>query len=883
MLTKRVGTNAVMFGEHEDGTLRQLTDVAQRAERAALLADGHVGFTMPIGGVAAYRNKVSVVGVGFDIACLAAGTPVVTADGFTKLIEEVTDADAVVCWDGASVRPVSPHFGAVPRGERDVLAITLGNGREIRATEDHEILTRAGWKRADQLSVDDAIACTPYAGLPYEEPACDVTFEVTNERARAELVERGLFPLRATDDRLPALLRLLGYASGDGHLSKDGKRVSLYVFNDADAEDLRADFRRLGFEPREHRRRHKEGWREEINMYVGSSALHALFAGLGSPVGRKDWVAEPMPWLMRMPAWARAHFLSAFASAEMMTPRVHRNGTVPNLQLKQSGRHTHAVDFIAGLLRSLEFEVSVAPSGPARGDRVISVLQILGGKAEQLRFMRDVGFCRSVEKRVAAATAASVALQWLAYAANRDAAKEEARALRGQGVPWRTAVAAVSERFGVSPGFAYHSFYDDRGRSRRLPGEALDPQADGEICWVPVSRVEPGGTSLVYDVVTGDPAHCFLASGVAVHNCGNAAIRTDLRVEDITRNVSLEEIERNPHRLAQNNLANNLADEIASTISFGIGRKNNSDDAPVDHPLFLDPAWYAVPNTGGYRETLQDKARRQLGTVGSGNHYVDVFADESGAVWVGVHFGSRGLGHTIASAFLSLSQGGMWGERAAEKEVLLDLSQPLGHDYWQLMQLAGEYAYAGREWVARKVVALLGGKELELVHNHHNYAWKETHISLNGEPMEYVVVRKGATPAFPGQKGFVGGSMGDDAVILEGNATPPDEETALAQRESLFSTVHGAGRVMSRTAAAGKRNKRGKVLSPGRISPEMLQQWLGKRGVILRGGGLDEAPQAYRRLPKVLQAQGDTIQVRHTLRPLIVAMAGAGEVDPYKD
>ena len=216
--------------------------------------------------------------------------------------------------------------------------------------------------------------------------------------------------------------------------------------------------------------------------------------------------------------------------------------------------------------------------------------------------------------------------------------------------------------------------------------------------------------------------------------CGNACLRTDLRVEDITRNVSLEEIERNPHRLAQNNLANNLADEIASTISFGIGRKNNADDAPVDHPLFRDPAWYAVPNTGGYRETLQEKARRQLGTVGSGNHYVDVFADESGTVWVGVHFGSRGLGHTIASAYLSLSQGGMWGERAAEKEVLLDINQPLGHDYWQLMQLAGEYAYAGREWVARKVVALLGGKELELVHNHHNYAWKETHVSMQGEP-----------------------------------------------------------------------------------------------------------------------------------------------------
>jgi tRNA-splicing ligase RtcB (3'-phosphate/5'-hydroxy nucleic acid ligase) len=365
--------------------------------------------------------------------------------------------------------------------------------------------------------------------------------------------------------------------------------------------------------------------------------------------------------------------------------------------------------------------------------------------------------------------------------------------------------------------------------------------------------------------------------------CGNAAIRTDLTVEDITKRLTLDEVKRNPHRLTQDRRLNRAADEIAETISFGIGRKNLADDAPVDHPLFNDPAWYAIPNTGSYRDTLREKARRQLGTVGSGNHYVDVFADEEGAVWVGVHFGSRGLGHTIASDFLSLSQGGDWGQRARETEVLLDLDQPVGHDYWHLMELAGAYAYAGREWVARKVVELLGGTELELVHNHHNFAWKETHVSPEGEPVEYVVVRKGATPAWPGQKGFIGGSMGDDAVIVEGTAAPPESELARVQEEALFSTVHGAGRVMSRTEAAGKRNRSGKVLKPGKVSPQMVHDWLAKKGVVLRGGGLDEAPHAYRRLTKVLDAQGETIRVKHVLHPLIVVMAGAGEFDPYKD
>jgi tRNA-splicing ligase RtcB (3'-phosphate/5'-hydroxy nucleic acid ligase) len=89
--------------------------------------------------------------------------------------------------------------------------------------------------------------------------------------------------------------------------------------------------------------------------------------------------------------------------------------------------------------------------------------------------------------------------------------------------------------------------------------------------------------------------------------------------------------------------------------------------------------------------------------------------------------------------------------------------------------------------------------------------------------------------------------------------------------------------VMSRTEAAGKRTRGGKVKQPGKISPRMLEDWLAKKGVILRGGGLDEAPQAYRRLPKVLEAQGDTITIRHVLQPLVVVMAGANEIDPYKD
>jgi tRNA-splicing ligase RtcB len=386
--------------------------------------------------------------------------------------------------------------------------------------------------------------------------------------------------------------------------------------------------------------------------------------------------------------------------------------------------------------------------------------------------------------------------------------------------------------------------------------------ADGHVGYV----MPIGGVAAYHDQVS------VVGVGFDIA-CGNAAIRTDL---------TLEALGKNPGKQSQT--LTRLADEIQDGISFGVGRKNRADDAPVGAPLFEDAAWEAIPPR--LREGQREKARSQLGTVGSGNHYVDVFADEADRLWVGVHFGSRGFGHAVASAFLALGQGEEWGARVPEREVLLDLATLIGHDYWALVNLAGQYACAGREWVARKVVSMLGGRELELVHNHHNFAWKETH-----EGEELVVVRKGATPAFPGQSGLIGGSMGDDAVIVRGAATATaaqaDDATptvAALQQAALFSTVHGAGRVMSRTQAAGKVNRKtGRVITPGRVTPEKMQRWVREKGVILRGGGLDESPHVYRRLPDVLRAQGGTIEVLHTLRPLVVVMAGGNEFDPYKD
>jgi len=327
--------------------------------------------------------------------------------------------------------------------------------------------------------------------------------------------------------------------------------------------------------------------------------------------------------------------------------------------------------------------------------------------------------------------------------------------------------------------------------------------------------------------------------------CGNLAILTDAKRSEIAPRIK------------------SIMNDVVRDISFGIGRKAK---ARLDHELFEDEAWKIAP-IGGLREMARD----QLGTVGGGNHYVDIFADEQDRIWVGVHFGSRGLGHKTATHFLKAA-GGKDGMDVPPTVVAV--TSEIGSDYLTGMRLAGKYAYAGREAVARHVVReILGAKIMEEVHNHHNFAWREKH-----EGEEFWVVRKGATPAFPGQRGFVGGSMGDDAVIIEG----VDSEES---REALYSTVHGAGRIMSRTAAKGKFERVGnkRIRRDGLVRHDEMMKWVADRGVELRGGDVDEAPQAYRRLPEVLAAHAGTIRVLHTLRPLGVAMAGRDTVDPYKD
>ena len=291
---------------------------------------------------------------------------------------------------------------------------------------------------------------------------------------------------------------------------------------------------------------------------------------------------------------------------------------------------------------------------------------------------------------------------------------------------------------------------------------------------------------------------------------------------------------------------------IEKNTRFGVGAEWKQ---PKSHDV-MDENWNVSPVT---RE-MKDKAHRQLGTSGSGNHFVEfgdlTFAEEALGIKPGTylallsHSGSRGTGAQVADHYTRIAKK-LHPELdgAARNLAWLDLDNE-GAEYWAAMELMGKYASANHHVIHDAIVSFLGYPVIRQIENHHNFAWRERHGGRN-----VVVHRKGATPAGKGVLGVIPGSMGTPGFLVEG----------LGNEESLSSTSHGAGRRMSRTAA--KKN----------FTWKETNEFLQKQGVELLSAGLDEAPWAYKNINDVMNAQLDLARPLAKFMPRLVKMAPAGE------
>lgn len=287
---------------------------------------------------------------------------------------------------------------------------------------------------------------------------------------------------------------------------------------------------------------------------------------------------------------------------------------------------------------------------------------------------------------------------------------------------------------------------------------------------------------------------------------------------------------------------------------FGVGSEHRK---PQDHPV-LDEDWNVTRITREHK----DKARRQLGTSGSGNHFVefgvltlaepqsDLGLEAGQYVALLSHSGSRGPGAAVCSTYSAIARQRIPRQHQHfDRLAWLDMKSEAGQEYWAAMNLMGEFAAANHAVIHRLVTHLLGARILAGVENHHNFAWLERH---NGS--EVVVHRKGATPAGKGVPGVIPGSMADPAFVVRGKGN----------RDSLNSASHGAGRAMSRTRALATFNF------------GSVRKTLAKRGIQVLSAGADEVPGVYKNIEQVMAEQDDLVEIVARFDPKIVKMCGDG-------
>ena len=300
-----------------------------------------------------------------------------------------------------------------------------------------------------------------------------------------------------------------------------------------------------------------------------------------------------------------------------------------------------------------------------------------------------------------------------------------------------------------------------------------------------------------------------------------------------------------------------LTRAIEAETRFGIG---SSFKHRRQHEV-LDADWNVSPVT----KQNKDRAWSQLGTSGSGNHFVEfglftahgnIRGLEPGTyVALLSHSGSRGTGAAVCDHYskIAFSQ---FPDLPSELKRLawLSLDSQEGHEYWAAMGLMGRYAAANHALIHKHVAANLGAQVLLDLENHHNFAWKERHV-INGVEKEVIVHRKGATPAGQGVLGIIPGSMASPGFVVSGKGNP----------ESLNSASHGAGRVMSRTQATKT------------FEWKKVNAFLREKGVTLISAGLDEVPMVYKNIHEVMAAQHDLVTILGQFDPKLVKMAPHGE------
>ncbi len=901
-------TDAIVFADEEllekmktDLTLEQAANVACLPGiqlYAYVMPDGHQGYGFPIGGVAGFDVEEGVIspgGVGYDINCLTPDTKVLDEHGAWRYIADLKIGEKVLVDDG-KIRGAKIIFWFY-RPEKRIYVIKTRSGLVVKASHDHPILTEHGMIYAKGLKKGMKIATYPFEGVRYEPPPKKLLLDQRDfdEYTARELAKRGLLPLYTDNPKLPLLIKLLGYFTGDGAFN--GKKTWFYG-NVEGLKEIISDIRKLGYKPSSIITRRKKVYYNgktiegvENAIYVSAKSFRKLLEKLGAPKGKKTHTPFRVPqWIKELPLWMKRLYLAAYFGAEMNKPQTINgyNFEQPFISItKIKELEQNGVEFLKDIADMLQ-EFNVKVLGITRedyGDKIRLKLRISTRPRSLINLWSRIGYIYNpIRQRLGLAAATWLKLKLKVLNERKQIANEAVELYETVASPSTVALMLMKKSRWINRRLVERAIYNEVSEvriPRNFPTfeEWAREHLSGDIIWDEIEEIKiEEYNGYVYDITVDDPAHDFIANGVIVSNCGVRVLRTDLDEQDVRPKLK------------------ELVATLFRNIPSGVGAtgKLNLSISQLDEVLNRGVEW-AIENGFGWEEDLEyieergswkvadaskvshrakQRGKNQLGTLGAGNHFLEVQVVDKiydpeaakvmgitheGQVTIMIHTGSRGLGHQVASDYLLVMERAMrkYGIRPPDRELAsLPFKSPEAQDYFKAMAAAANFAWTNRHiimhWVREsfKQVFHKNPEDLgiKLVYDvAHNIAKIEEHV-VDGKKYKVVVHRKGATRAFPpghpdipakyrsiGQPVLIPGSMGTASYILVG--------TRKGAR-TWYSAPHGAGRQASRGEAIR------------RYHPDRVVDELARKGIMLRAATRrvisEEAPQAYKNVDKVV-------------------------------
>jgi len=897
--------------------------------KSMAMPDIHWGYGFPIGGVAAFDYDEGVFspgGTGYDINCLSGSSRILTEHGYRLPISQFDRT-----WQRTRLACVNPNHKTTSTDIAAYMRFRAGiayrvqtmTGVEITATGDHPFLTPKGMVPLREVG-DLPVAIYPFRGVDYVEPpgeavvtAADLGRVLTPRQSvqiLPTLEKKGLLPLTPRNPMFPYLLKILGFALGDGHASLHPKRAGVAFYGrSGDLEEVRRDVMRMGFRPsrvstrkRHHtivNGRHRYAFdHTEASFRASASGLTALLHAMGLPVGNKAKQDFVLPsWLFRMPLWQARLFLAALFGAEMSAPRALTghgyNLYCPTFSVsKREGFVRSGEAFAEGVRRLVErFGVRVhgvsrdvlpVPNShePSYRFRVL----VAEDSENLVRFFSTICFEYNAEKRFLANAAAFYLTFKEMVLRHKLRAGEAAVAQKVRGEP-RERILGDLVGIYTSRSFLTHRLDGRRGKPRAWPPfptfaafvkRLQNTGGASGVVWDRIVTIEEVPVDHVYDFSVTDKHHNFIADGFVVSNCGVRLVRTELteaevrpKIRELTdacfHNVPSGVGEGGPVKVSREELRRLAEDGVAWAVEKGYAWPE--DPQHIEANGCLPDADFSKVG-----ERAITRGKDQVGSLGAGNHFVEIQKvdkvydanaaralgiDRPGRVCVMIHTGSRGFGHQIATDYIAIS------ERAVKKYNIAlpdrqlacaPIHSPEGEDYWRAMSCGANFAWNNRQLITHGVrnafesVLHRSAEDLSMhiVYDVCHNIVKIEEHAVEGKRVKVALHRKGATRAFP-----------------PGHPETPTEYKSVGQpvlipgdMGTCSYVLVGRDTAMDRSFGSschGAGRQMSRAAATRKFRPNEVVKALSERGIYLhaasKAGIVEEAPGAYKDVEHVVR------------------------------